>query len=112
MSGTSDAGLFLKKYECVDDIAAQSPMTFVERVTTPTLILQGQDDDRCPMGQAEQWFTALRERRVPVRLVRYPGGSHLFIVNGRPSHRRDYNERIIAWLEQWIPGAGAPGSQS
>ncbi|GII90416.1 S9 family peptidase [Sinosporangium siamense] len=112
MSGTSDAGLHLKNHECGADLAAQSPMTFVEQVTTPTLILHGQDDDRCPMGQAEQWFAALRERKVPVRLVRYPGGSHLFIVNGRPSHRRDYNERIVSWLEQWIPGAGVPDSQS
>ncbi|WP_283134277.1 S9 family peptidase [Rhizohabitans arisaemae] len=112
MAGTSDAGYFLKAYECVADLPAQSPMTFVDQVVTPTLILHGQDDDRCPIGQAEQWFAALRERRIPVRLVRYPGGSHLFIVNGRPSHRRDYNERIITWLEQWIPGAGMPGSPS
>ncbi|WP_433237057.1 S9 family peptidase [Streptosporangium sp. CA-135522] len=110
MAGTSDAGYFLKMYEC-GDIAGQSPMTHVARVTTPTLILHGENDDRCPVGQAEQWFAALRERGVPVRLVRYPGGSHLFILNGRPSHRVDYNERIVAWLEQWIPSAGTTVSQ-
>jgi hypothetical protein len=30
--------------------------------------------------------------------VRYPGGSHLFILNGRPSHRVDYNRRIAEWM--------------
>jgi dipeptidyl aminopeptidase/acylaminoacyl peptidase len=102
MSGTSDAGHLIKTYECAGDLAAQSPITYVAEVTTPTLLLHGENDDRCPVGQAELWFAALRERGVPVRMVRYPGGSHLFILGGRPSHRYDYNERILAWLEQWI----------
>ncbi|MET7334561.1 S9 family peptidase [Nonomuraea sp. NPDC005650] len=102
LSGTSDLGQLMKVHEYAGDLAVQSPITHVADVTAPTLILHGQDDDRCPVGQAEQWFTALRERRVPVELVRYPGASHLFILSGRPSHRYDYNERIIAWLEQWV----------
>lgn len=112
MAGTSDLGYFLKIHECGGDVTGQSPMENVGKVTAPTLLLHGEDDDRCPVGQAEQWFTALRERGVPVRLVRYPGGSHLFILNGRPSHRTDYNERIVAWLEQWIPAAGTTVSPS
>ncbi|MEV4100923.1 S9 family peptidase [Nonomuraea sp. NPDC049649] len=104
-SGTSDLGFFLKRYEYTGDPAAQSPLTHVDHVTTPTLLLHGDADDRCPVGQAEQWFAALREHGVPVRLVRYPGASHLFILDGRPSHRFDYNERIIAWLQQWVTGS-------
>ncbi|MGV9306087.1 S9 family peptidase [Nonomuraea sp. NPDC004354] len=105
MSGTSDAGHLLKTFECRGDLAAQSPLTHVAGVRAATLVLHGERDDRCPVGQAEQWFAALRERGVPARLVRYPGGSHLFILNGRPSHRLDYNERIVAWLEQWVIGS-------
>ncbi len=70
-------------------------------MTTPTLILHGADDDRCPAGQAEQWFTALRERGVPARLVLYPGASHLFILGRAPSHRLDFNRRIVDWVEQY-----------
>ncbi|WP_230466339.1 alpha/beta hydrolase family protein [[Actinomadura] parvosata] len=105
MSGTSDMGLALKAYECPGDLAAQSPLTHVGEVTAPTLLLHGESDDRCPVGQSEQWFAALRERRVPVELVRYPGAGHLFQGGGRPSHRYDYNERMIAWLEQWAGGS-------
>ncbi|MFG2074609.1 S9 family peptidase [Nonomuraea maritima] len=105
LSGTSDLGHLMKVHEYAGDLAAQSPLTHVGEVTAPTLLLHGEDDDRCPVGQAEQWFAALRERRVPVRMVRYPGASHLFILSGRPSHRYDYNERIIAWLEQWVSGS-------
>ncbi|MGV9534305.1 alpha/beta hydrolase family protein [Streptosporangium sandarakinum] len=103
----SDEDRFLRTYECRGGIAARSPMTRVDRVTAPALLLHEEDDD-----QAEQWFAALRERGVPVRMVRYPGGSHLFILNGRPYRRVDCNERIVEWLQQWIPVDGGPVSPS
>lgn len=81
-------------------LAACSPWSRVGSVTTPTLVLQGKDDQRCPAAQAEQWFAALRSREVPTEMVLYPGSSHLFILNGRPSHRADYNRRLIDWMEQ------------
>lgn len=115
MGGTSDFGHYLSAKENgglpwrdEERISAQSPFTRVDRVTTPTLILQGAADDRCPVGQAEQWFTALRERDVPTRLVLYPGGSHLFLLSGPPSHRADYSQRVIDWVEQYAPPAGKP----
>ena len=64
--------------------------------------MHGAADLRCPVGQAQQWHTALRERGVPTRLVLYPGASHLFILDGRPSHRVDFNQRIVDWVEQWV----------
>ncbi|OMQ14230.1 hypothetical protein A7K94_0218080 [Modestobacter sp. VKM Ac-2676] len=89
MTGTSDAGeaLALEFGDPVRDpeaVRAHSPITNVHRVRTPTLVLHGAADERCPVGQAEQWFTALRTQRVPTELVLFPGGSHLFILDGRP----------------------------
>lgn len=107
MAGTSDAGHYLSAKELGGTrITEQSPFTRIEDVRTPTLIVQGADDVRCPVGQAEQWFSALREQNVPTRLVLYPGGSHLFILSGKPSHRADWNQRVIDWVEQY---AGEPG---
>jgi dipeptidyl aminopeptidase/acylaminoacyl peptidase/CubicO group peptidase (beta-lactamase class C family) len=109
MAGTSDAGYFLGGVEWPDphtepeQLAEISPFTRVAQVRTPTLVLQGQADERCPVGQAEQWFAALRTRGVPTELVLYPGGSHLFILNGRPSHRIDYSRRLIRWAQQHVP---------
>ncbi|HEY4019840.1 MAG TPA: serine hydrolase [Pseudonocardiaceae bacterium] len=110
-AGTSDAGHFLAAYEIAaltwrdpERVAAQSPMAFVADVHTPTLIIQGVDDDRCPIGQAQQWYTALRERGVPTELALYPGGSHLFILNGPPSHRIDFNRRVLDWVERYAAG--------
>ena len=106
-AGTSDMGHFLAAFEFggaphekPDLLAQQSPLTHVGSVNTPTLVLHGDADDRCPVGEAEQWFTALRVRGVPAQLVRYPGGSHLFILNGTPSHRVDYGQRLVSWIEE------------
>ena len=64
----------------------------VSSVTTPTLVVHGQEDQTCPIGQAEEWFTALRSQRVPTELVRYPGMGHLVILSGPPSLRIDYKD--------------------
>jgi dipeptidyl aminopeptidase/acylaminoacyl peptidase/CubicO group peptidase (beta-lactamase class C family) len=113
VAGTSDVGHYLGVAELGvvpaenrAHYAALSPLSQVEKVRTPTLVVHGADDDRCPAGQAEQWFTALREQGVPTRLVLYPGASHLFILDGKPSHRADFNRRIVDWVEQH---AGEPG---
>ncbi|WP_274556240.1 S9 family peptidase [Streptomyces spiramyceticus] len=100
MAGTSDTGhdLFTTEIGDRDRQVALSPLSHVDAVRAPTLILHGEADDTCPVGQAEQWFHALRVRDVPVRLVRYPGASHLFVLSGRPSHRADYSRRLVGWV--------------
>jgi dipeptidyl aminopeptidase/acylaminoacyl peptidase len=81
-----------------DRLVKLSPLTHVDAVRAPTLILHGAADERCPTGQAEQWFQALRTRGVKVQMVLYPGGSHLFLLSGRPSHRIDYSRRLVDWV--------------
>jgi dipeptidyl aminopeptidase/acylaminoacyl peptidase len=80
-----------------------SPISYVERVTTPTLILHGEADDRCPIGQGEELFTGLvAAGKAPAEFVRYPGESHLFVGTGRPSHRLDFTRRVIEWVERYV----------
>ncbi|MFS8097209.1 serine hydrolase [Lentzea alba] len=103
VAGTSDAGHYLTDLELGgpgEHIAELDPLTSVDNVSTPTLIYQGASDDRCPVGQAEQWFTALRQNDVPAKLVLYPGESHLFILSGKPSHREDFNRRVVDWVRE------------
>jgi len=111
LAGTSDLGRLMARVELAgqpwaeaDRYAEGSPISYVDGVTAPTLVIQGERDDRCPVGQAEEWFTALRLRKVPAELVRYPGGSHLFIVNGRPSHRADWCRRVVDWAARHTGG--------
>lgn len=107
MVGTSDEGAAMARYELRaqpwedrEAYARMSPYERVGEVRTPTLVLHGADDTRCPAGQVHQWHAALRARGVPTRLVLYPGASHLFVLDGRPSHRTDYGRRLVAWVEQ------------
>ncbi|MFB7087840.1 serine hydrolase [Streptomyces sp. NPDC056296] len=117
MAGASDVGHAVAVHELGghawderDRYTAMSPYARVDQVRTPTLILHGQDDLRCPVDQAKQWHSALRSRGVTSRLVLYPGASHLFTLQGRPSHRLDYNRRIADWVHRYAghPGEGTP----
>ncbi len=107
--GTSDIGPWFGAWEMDGDLMANretfrrlSPINTVERVTTPTLILHGEADDRCPIGQGEEFYMGLvAQGKAPAEFVRYPGGSHLFIMNGRPSHRVDYSRRVVEWVERY-----------
>ncbi|MGI5500319.1 serine hydrolase [Lentzea sp. CA-135723] len=104
MAGTSDGGHYLTEVELggTERFAGQSPLSRVDDVRTPTLIYHGADDARCPVGQAEQWFTALRRNDVPAKLVLYPGESHLFVMSGKPSHREDFNRRVAGWVREHV----------
>ncbi|MFH8252755.1 serine hydrolase [Microbacterium sp. B2969] len=117
MGGTSDDSHLLNIHEIGvmpwdvagrERLAAMSPYTRVAKVKTPTLVLHGENDVRCPVGQAQQWYAALRERGIPTRLVVYPGGSHIFPLLGKPSHRVDYARRVVEWVEQYAGDAAGP----
>jgi dipeptidyl aminopeptidase/acylaminoacyl peptidase/CubicO group peptidase (beta-lactamase class C family) len=115
MGGTCDDAHVINAYELGiapwqdrRRYAEMSPLSNVEHVRTPTLILHGEADRRCDAGQAQQWFTALRERKVPTRLVLYPGASHAFILTGTPSQRLDYNRRTVEWLERYAGDPAGP----
>ena len=72
-----------------DSIAASGDRTMrLGGVKTPTLVVVGENDDRTPPSEADQYYTALQLRGVPTALVRVPAASHGGIA-ARPSHRRD-----------------------
>jgi dipeptidyl aminopeptidase/acylaminoacyl peptidase len=84
----------------------RSPSTWAHRATTPTLIVQGEADEICPVGQSEYMFTILKQAGCEVELARYPGGSHGFPRDGPPAHREDYLARTLAWFQRHLAGEG------
>lgn len=108
--GTSDGGYYADPYymgteEKFDRPLAKqlSPMAHVEKATTPTLFLQGANDERCPKCQSEELFVSLmRAGDTPAELVLYPGEDHHFLGEGAPSAREDAATRIIDWVAQHI----------
>ncbi len=93
-----------KPHEASEAFAAHSPSTFAHRAKTPTLIVQGEADDRCPIGQGEQMFVALKQAGCEVEFARYPGGSHAMLRVGPPSHRVDFLGRVLGWFQDHLGG--------
>ena len=75
-----------------------SPMAYVQNIRTPLLILHSEEDLRCPIEQAEQLFTALKQMRREVRFVRFPGENHELSRSGKPSHRVQRFGYILDWF--------------
>ncbi|WP_019140607.1 S9 family peptidase [Noviherbaspirillum massiliense] len=106
----SDSGFYSDAYSMYGELKIQrdkmrelSPMGYIERARAATLILQGEQDQRCPVSQSEELFTALLSGTdTLVEMVIYPGGSHHFFESGKPSHRLDMVARLVGWMERWI----------
>ncbi|MEO8503170.1 MAG: S9 family peptidase [Acidobacteriota bacterium] len=73
-----------------------SPITYVQSIRTPLLLIAGEDDLNCPLPQALQLYARLKARQAPVELVVYPGESHTF---ARPDHLRNRLERLVRWFD-------------
>ena len=80
-----------------------SPFNRVEQVTTPTLVMGGEQDWNVPIQNSEQLYQALRRRGVPTELVVYPGQPHGI---GPASYRRDRHRRYLEWYDRWVKQAG------
>lgn len=109
MSGTCDfAWMHGQEYkgnawDDPSDLWRVSPLHFAGNVTTPLLIIHSDGDLRCPIGQAEELFAALRQQRKVVEFVRYPAeSSHGLSRNGPPDLRIDRLKRNLAWLDRWL----------
>ena len=88
--------------EAPDFLWERSPLKYVANVTTPTLIIHSERDDRCPLEEGEQWFAALRRRHVPVRFVIFPEENHDLSRAGKPSRRVERLEHIIRWFKTYL----------
>jgi dipeptidyl aminopeptidase/acylaminoacyl peptidase len=105
--GTSDIGWHFWQFEMGDatpwrdehKLVERSPLTYVEQVTTPLLILHAEKDYRCPIEQAEQFFVALKLLGKEAVFVRYQDDSHELTRGGKPRNRIDHARRIADWFD-------------
>jgi len=75
----------------------RSPISLVGNVKTPTMLMTGEVDYRTPISQSEQFYQALKLRRVDTMLVRIPGASHAIVK--RPSRLVAKVAYILKWFE-------------
>ncbi len=79
--------------------AKSSAINYIDKVTTPTLIVVGDRDGECPAPQSFEFWHALKAFNVPTTLVVYPNEGHGFVD---PEHQRDVLERSIRWFNEYL----------
>jgi len=108
MTGTSD--IFLENstvhwdlvmYENYEKYWERSPLKYIDRAKTPTLIIHGAADPRVPPGQSLELYTALKWKGVPVEYVTYPREGHGVAER---AHQLDFMHRVLGWFEKYLPG--------
>jgi dipeptidyl aminopeptidase/acylaminoacyl peptidase len=110
-TGSSDIGWFF-----ADDLygpdpaqqAAQSPLSYVDRIDIPVLIIHSEHDWRCPVEQGQRLFVALKRRGVPVELLLFPGEGHELTRSGRPRHRLARFEAVLDWWSRHLSEPAGP----
>jgi dipeptidyl aminopeptidase/acylaminoacyl peptidase len=78
----------------------RSPLSLVGNVTTPTLVVVGDQDYRTPVSDSEQYYEALKLRGIPTALVKVPGASHGGLA-ARPSQSAAKASAILAWYQRY-----------
>ena len=95
-------------FEDMEEWRGRSPLTFVERVTTPLMVIHSEEDWRTPIAQGEAMFRALKQLGKPTVMVRFPGESHELSRSGAPSRRVENQRHIRRWFDHWLMGKPAP----
>jgi Dipeptidyl aminopeptidases/acylaminoacyl-peptidases len=112
MCGTSDIGFWFNtvesgiddpwKPENMDKLMKMSPIYYVKNVKTPTMLIHGEEDYRCPIEQAEQFFMALKMNGIDSELVRYKGDGHEHARRGKPNNMKDRLRRKLDWFNRYL----------
>lgn len=92
-------------WEDPEEYRRRSPITYVDRVKTPLMLIEGEEDYRTPPGAGgEQMFRALKYRKVPTVMVRFPEETHDLSRSGTPSRRLARLRHILGWFDKYLQG--------
>src|SRR3954466_14221312 len=86
-------------YEKPEAYSRSSPITYIKKVKTPTLVLHGDRDSEVPTPQGYEFWHALKALGVPTELVIYPEEGHAI---SKPADQRDIEERLVAWFDRYL----------
>ena len=86
-------------WEHLEHYWKRSPLSLVGNVTTPTMLITGEEDRRTPISETEQFYQALRLREIDSAMIRIPNTSHG--IASRPSNLITKVDHILAWFEKY-----------
>jgi dipeptidyl aminopeptidase/acylaminoacyl peptidase len=80
----------------------QSPITYANRIKTPTLFINGEIDKRVPYSENQQLYVAIKKQGVPAKMIQYANQPHGIAGSWNNVHRM-MNER--AWIDKYVKGS-------
>jgi dipeptidyl aminopeptidase/acylaminoacyl peptidase len=80
----------------------ESPISYVQDITTPLIIFHGENDRRTGFVQSEMMFRSLKVLNRPVEYVRHPGATHEITRSGDNRQRMDQMLRTYEFFERWV----------
>ncbi len=83
-------------------IERESPINYVQNITTPFLIFHGETDLRTGVIQSEMLYKSLKVLGRPVEYVRHPGATHELTRSGNNRQRIDQMLRTYEFFERWL----------
>jgi dipeptidyl aminopeptidase/acylaminoacyl peptidase len=96
-------------FEDPEDYRARSPITYINKVQTPLMLILGETDYRTPTAAGgEMMFRALKYRKIPTVMVRFPNETHELSRSGQPWHRIERLQHIVGWFDKWLMGMPKP----
>ncbi len=92
-------------FEDPEDYTARSPITYINNVKTPLMLILGDADYRTPPATGgDEMFRALKYRHIPTVMVRFPRESHELSRSGEPWHRVERLHHIVNWFDLYLQG--------
>ena len=96
-------------FEDVEGFRQRSAITHVAKIKTPMMFILGEADWRTPsMAGGEELFRALKYRKIPTVMVRFPNEGHDLSRSGQPWHRIERLQHIVGWFDKWMMGVSKP----
>lgn len=90
----------------------QSPLTYVDKINTPFLIIHGDQDFRTGVIQSETLYKSLKILNKPVEYIRYPKEGHELTRSGNPGRMMDHMLRVIEFFERYAKHPGVPAGSN
>ncbi|MFV2006850.1 MAG: prolyl oligopeptidase family serine peptidase [Longimicrobiales bacterium] len=102
--GTTDGASWYNNFEEYpwddpSEYLRRSPIMYVGNVSTPTMLMTGENDLRTPIGQTEEFYQALKVLKVPTLMVRYKDEWHG--TSSNPSNFLRTQLYLRKWFKKW-----------
>jgi dipeptidyl aminopeptidase/acylaminoacyl peptidase len=99
---TTEGGMLGPPWEHPERYIRNSPLTYIDRIETPLMLVAGDLDDIVAVEQSEEMFAAMSRLNKRCRLVRYSGAGHWVSA---PADIRDFWQRVFEWFDEYLAGS-------